>query len=162
MASDIEITIDQSDAQWVASVFGTKRLLQVIKDGMVQGLLIVHQDLPPYPPEAQSIQYASRISTHKQYVIHRAPYRRTGTLGKSITERAEIVGDHVEGRIGTNVSVQTVSSGYASYVIGGEGEQAWMNVGRWWRLGDEAQKHTDAISGAIGDAIIDFIKNGGA
>lgn len=76
----------------------------------------VHATVPPYPaPPAGS------------------NYRRTGTLGRSITTEARPLGSDVVGSIGTPVV-------YAPWVIssektaGGRGPQAGMHRGRWWTL----------------------------
>ena len=72
-------------------------------------------------------------------------YRRTGTLGRSLTSFAHGDSIHsvkriaggVEGRWGTNVK-------YAPYVID-QNSQAWMHKGRWWTLQGEAKRMTPQV-----------------
>lgn len=84
---------------------------------MRQAITYVHSQVPGYPaPPATST------------------YRRTGTLGRSVTSfsatgalsRVESVGSGVVGYVGTNID-------YAGYVIDEE-RQAYMHRGRWWTL----------------------------
>jgi hypothetical protein len=74
-----------------------------------KAVLYVHSTVPPYPaPPATST------------------YRRTGTLGRTITTEVRSLGVDVVGVIGT----KTI---YAPWVID-EKRQAWMHKGRWWTL----------------------------
>jgi len=60
------------------------------------------------------------------------PYRRTGTLQRTITTESTLQGDTVIGRIGTALE-------YAPYVIGDDSQQAPIHQGRWWQLADEVK-----------------------
>lgn len=93
-------------------------------------LLYVHSQMPPYPsPSATS------------------RYRRTGTLGRTITtfgsasgpalSRVEGSGSHVIGYVGSSLS-------YAPYVIDAS-SQAFMHRGRWWTLQSVVEKSRDGI-----------------
>jgi hypothetical protein len=77
---------------------------------MRKAVLYAHSQVPSYPaPPAGST------------------YRRTGTLGRSLTTSVKsLSGNEVAGYLGT----KTV---YAPYVID-EKRQAWMHRGRWWTL----------------------------
>lgn len=93
---------------------------------MRKALFHVQASVPGYPPQ--------RPTT----------YRRTGTLGRSLTigglyNLVEIkpIGHGVQGRIGTRVE-------YAKYVIG-EDTQAWMHRGYWWDMGTVKQRAKDGI-----------------
>lgn len=95
-----------------------------------QALFYVHSQVPPYPDAPATSRY-----------------RRTGTLGRSITtmgsasgpalSRVEGSGSHVIGYIGSAVS-------YAPYVID-EGRQAFMHRGRWWTLQQVVSKSREGI-----------------
>jgi hypothetical protein len=164
--ADIQITIDPEGMQWIQTTFGMRKLLSVIKSGMNVGLLKVWEQIPEYP-EPRQFQNVPRSSSLYSAGSHKvagqkgrywaSSYKRTGTLGRSISTKSEIIGDNVQGMIGTSVSKQTAASGYASYVIGDDGEQAWMHVGRWWQLSKVVAEHADDISQAINDAISNFI-----
>lgn len=83
---------------------------RVLQEGMEQGVLYVHQSMPPYPP--------ARIDSR---------YRRTGSLGRSMTTEVRTMGATVTGIVGSAMP-------YAPLVIGTE--QAGMHRRRWWRLVD--------------------------
>ncbi len=88
-------------------------------DATKEAVLYAQSQIPPYPPPPPD-----------------SSYRRTGTLGRSITAfsgghpqsltRVDVTPFGSIGIIGTNVS-------YAGYVID-EHEQAYMHRGRWWTL----------------------------
>jgi hypothetical protein len=99
-----------------------------------QAVLYVHSQLPPYPAPPPN-----------------STYRRTGTLGRTITTEVRSLGNDVVGAIGTN----TV---YAPWVIsdkpvGSRGPQAWMHVGRWWTLQQVVRDAKDAIMDIYRDAL---------
>lgn len=99
-----------------------------------KAVLYVHSTVPPYPaPPAAST------------------YRRTGTMGRSITTEVRSLGSQVVGVIGTNVI-------YAPWVIsdesaGGAGPQAFMHKGRWWTLQGVVSKARDNIVKIYEDAV---------
>lgn len=165
-APDVEITVDDSQVRELCQRMGESNMLKVMSRGVQRGLNTVHEKLPEYPSprvftqmtrkQASSRHLWSRGAVKVAGVRGRywvSTYRRTGTLGKSITTKVQTQGDSVIGRIGTNVSRQTASSGYAEYVIGMPDEQAWMHQGRWWSLGQEVEKNSDDVSNAVGDEI---------
>lgn len=85
---------------------------------------------------------------HSQVPDYPAPppgstYRRTGTLGRSITTRVEKLGRNWAGYIGTNVV-------YAPWVIssskvGSRGPQARVHIGRWFTLQQLVKSSGEAI-----------------
>jgi hypothetical protein len=89
--------------------------------GMEKAILAGQGGIPPYPPKPPT-----------------STYRRTGTLGRSLTTwhsrdanalaRVEEHMNSVVGYIGTRVV-------YAPYVID-RYRQAWMHRGRWYKLQD--------------------------
>lgn len=102
-------------------------------------------------PKAQQTMKKSVLYVHSQVPGYPAPpagstYRRTGTLGRSVTtlaggnvhalSRIE-GGPPVRGIVGTRL-------GYAGYVID-RLRQAWMHKGRWWTLQDVVQKSSGGI-----------------
>jgi hypothetical protein len=82
----------------------------------------VYSKVPSYPPPPPD-----------------SDYRRTGTLGRSITTDVRSVGSSVAGVIGTDIV-------YAPYVIS-ETDQAWMHRGRWWTLQEHVRGLRDIIVG---------------
>lgn len=105
---------------------------------MKRAVLYVHSQTPPYPPPPPGSRY-----------------RRTGTLGRTITamgsasgpalSRVETAGGTVVGYVGSSVK-------YAGYVIDEE-NQAWMHKGRWWTLQSVVAKSRDGIRRIFDDAI---------
>lgn len=156
--SDIQITIDNQASRFLRDEFGPARFHETVKRGMERGMLRVQQQIPEYPPPRTYTQVsrgsalwskgARKVSGQKGR-WWASSYRRTGTLGRSITTKVEDSGAGVKGVIGTNVSVKTESSGYAQYVIGMPEEQAWFHRDRWWNLAKEVEKHVDDIVNAI-------------
>lgn len=88
---------------------------------MNKAVLYVHGQVPPYPSPPPT-----------------STYRRTGTLGRSISTRvASLSGNEVAGYIGT-------ATVYAPYVID-EDRQAWMHRGRWWTLQQVVLNAADGV-----------------
>lgn len=111
--ADFTVTLTGLDE--VLKRLDEKKIRRAAEDGMAKGMLYVHSTVPPYPaPPAMS------------------SYRRTGTLGRSITTETRAKGGDIEGVIGTNID-------YAPYVIS-ETEQARVHKGRWWTLHDVVRK----------------------
>ena len=99
---------------------------QWAKPIMDKAVLFVHSQVPAYPAPPSTSRY-----------------RRTGTLGRTITTEVKSLGNDIAGSIGT----KTV---YAPYVIstekvGGRGPQAWMHKGRWWLLQDVVMGQADKV-----------------
>jgi len=81
-------------------------------------------------------------------------YRRTGTLGRSITGKVESITKEVRGLVGSRVV-------YAPNVIGDK--QAPIHAGRWVKLVDVAVSQIPQIESFFEDAtkeIAEFLKNG--
>ena len=99
-------------------------------DTMQKTILYVQGKLPPYPPPPTG-----------------STYRRTGTLGRSITSlfgqhpdalsKIQPFGGGVHGIIGTQLK-------YAPFVID-EDRQAGVHRGRWWTLQQAVRNQTQAI-----------------
>lgn len=92
-----------------------------------EALGYVHSTVPGYPPPPP-------LST----------YRRTGTLGRSITTEVKSIGRQVVGAIGTNLV-------YSPWVISkeelldGRGPQAEVHEGRWWTLQGVVERAKDEV-----------------
>jgi hypothetical protein len=83
---------------------------------MDKAMQYIHSKVPPYPAPPPMSRYT-----------------RTGSLGRSITTKVEMVGSHdVIGKIGSNIV-------YAPFVIGHE-KQASVHKGRWYTLFDVVDK----------------------
>jgi len=123
--------------------------LDAAEPAMEQALLYLHGKIPQYPDKPQPGE-ASKWWTPKQrrwfWWAFKAgkiqvPYRRTGTLGRQITEQVTRSADGVEGEIGTNTP-------YAPWVIGPDEPgrvfaglnnsnpmfQAGVHRKRWWQF----------------------------
>ena len=116
---------------------------KVVNQSMLQTVLYVQGKLPPYPPPPAN-----------------STYRRTGTLGRSVTSlkgahpnalsEVKSLGSEVHGIIGTNLK-------YAPYVID-QDKQAGVHSGRWWTLQGEFTKLRDSIVGFFQKQIDAFVK----
>lgn len=154
------IDIDEAALNEVIENLGAAFTAMVFRRGMDRGLAAIHERLPPYPTPRTFTQVGagSRLKSKGSRRVAgdnskwwASTYKRTGTLGKSITTRTEERGSDLVGRIGTNVTVKTGSSGYAQFVIGNP--QAWMHAGRWWQLEVETGKHLGLVSDSINNEI---------
>ncbi len=128
----------QNGAEAVDAKFAKlQHLDNELKPAMQKGLLYVHSTVPGYPgPPAGST------------------YRRTGTLGRSITtmgsasgpalSRVEGSGSKVIGYIGSSVK-------YAPYVIGRDTQARWMRY--WWTLQDVVEKAKPGVIRILDDAV---------
>jgi hypothetical protein len=136
--------------------------LRAGKAAMQEALLTLRDAIPEYPdpPDRSAAGYVSPLVTLRQRrwffaavkkgQIHgwewvkdehgghpEGQYRRTGTLGRQITEEVRVSADGIEGEIGT-------ATPYAPWVIGPDfpGEdihgttmyQARIHEGRWWQF----------------------------
>lgn len=112
-------------------------LKRALTAGMEKGVLYVHQSVPPYPPAPAGSRY-----------------RRTGSLGRTVTAMA----GQVQGAIGR---VQPIAGGvqglvgsalpYAPPVIGEA--QAGMHRGRWWRLVDVVKQALPGVKRELEKAV---------
>jgi hypothetical protein len=121
--------------------------LEVAEPAMRDALLYLHGRIPEYPrpPEPGT---ASKFWTDKQrrwfwWQVSEGntalfDYRRTGTLGRRITEKVKRTLIGVEGELGMNTP-------YARQVIG-RGTQAVVHRGRWWIFEDVIDENA---SGAL-------------
>lgn len=117
---------------------------------MEASLLVLHENVPPYPQRPQE-----------------SSYRRTGTLGRTLgssmsggkLDQPDIfevfaLGTSVEGRFGTALE-------YAPYVIG-DGTQA-EHMGHWWTISAIAQRATAKITRLwqlLGEKMAAFLERG--
>ena len=117
------------------------KLRKFMRTGMEQSLLVLHENVPPYPPAPATSSYI-----------------RTGMLGHSLG--SGIAGGKVGtptvysirsndaqtvGQFGTNLS-------YAKYVIDPD-RQAYMHKGRWWTT-DTIKSNAEAKIAKIWDTFI--------
>lgn len=144
--------------------------LDAAEPALIQTLLYLHGRLPSYPPKP-ALGTASNFWTPKQqrwfwWAVKRGgvpgmrwveeedgghvegEYRRTGTLGRRITEETTRDADGVTGELGMNTP-------YAPWVVGPpesdpvsvDGQQMYqarVHEGRWWRFGDVVEENLDA------------------
>ncbi len=112
-----------------------------------------------FPSEAQSVMNEAILYVHSTVPAYPAPpsgshYRRTGTLGRSITTDVRPLGGDVVGVIGSNVI-------YAPYVIDAN-RQAHMHAGRWWTLQAVIKKALPQVMQSASRRLAQFFTNGGA
>jgi len=133
-------------------------------DAMRDALLYLHGRIPQYPPPPEP-GTASRFWTDRQRrwfwwrvgqlqgaaQAQMFDYRRTGTLGRRITETVRKEQNGVEGELGMNTP-------YARYVIGRE-DQAPVHQGRWWVFEDVIDEH---IGGSFDEFSETFFEEFGA
>lgn len=128
-----------------------EKVKQGTKVAMDASLLVLWQNVPPYPNKPED-----------------SNYDRTGTLGRTlgsgegggqsalnptIYEVREMGEANYEGHFGTDLN-------YAPSVIGDE-DQAWMHRGRWWQMHDireKAQERIEKIFQMLGDKVKSFIE----
>ena len=123
-----------------------------MREAMGATLLVMWENVPPYPPEPET-----------------SDYTRTGTLGRTLGAgvtggkaggKPEIyetksIGGGVEGRFGTRLN-------YAPYVIG-DGTQA-KHMAHWWTLSVAVEKAQDKITrvwNALGRAMAKWMEGQG-
>ncbi len=102
--------------------------------------------------------YLSKFKTMKQqrFVMGlgkqgKIPYKRTGTLGKSITGEAQNASANgVDIVIGTNRA-------YAKYVIGSPPQQSHYHMGNWTPLATDMQNNITTIANAFSKAALQEI-----
>lgn len=112
---------------------------QFVAPTMEEAAHYVLSQVPDYPPQQHKKQpfVSARQRRYVMAAIKRGdistPYRRTGTLGRSITTEVRTIGGSVQGVIGTNTT-------YAPWVISDEetpdgiGPQSHYHEGNWWTL----------------------------
>ena len=79
------------------------------------------------------------------------PYRRTGTLGKSITSVVEKQTGRILMKIGTSVP-------YASLIIGSKDIQALYHQGTWTPLEDDIRRDLPEIMGTFERSLFEVLK----
>ena len=109
MPEPVVVTVEGLDA--LLKKFGTanKIVNAEIKKAMTKAVYFLQSKVAVYPPPPP-------MST----------YRRTGTLGRSITSEVKGIGGEIRGIVGTNIP-------YAPYVLSAA-KQAAVHVGRWKTL----------------------------
>jgi len=90
----------------------------------------------------------------QQYPAKRpeSSYRRTGTLGKTITSEVKSVGNDTVGTIGTDLVYAPWVIGHK--VVGGRGPQARIHQGTWKTL----KAHLDARRGEIRELFKEMVR----
>lgn len=119
MADDITVTIEGLDRLLKQFNKAPKLVGKALERAMQKAVHHLHGKVAVYPPPPPS-----------------STYRRTGTLGRSITTEVKGVGKDMLGIVGTAIP-------YATYVIGPK--QAWMHRGRWKTM----MKHVEEQMGKI-------------
>lgn len=79
------------------------------------------------------------------------PYRRTGTLGKSITSRVQRDPNAILIYIGTKVP-------YAALVIGSQAEQAPYHRGTWTPLRADIERGIDGVANVIRVSLVEYLR----
>ena len=113
---------------------------QAGKIAMDATMLYLHGQIPGYPSPPAPGSFAFVSDRQRRYFFAalregriQIPYRRTGTLGRSITTDVDVSGDEIVGEIGTGLD-------YAPWAVGPDypgidGQyQAHIHEGRWWQF----------------------------
>jgi len=129
--------------------------LDAAEPAMDQALVYLHGRVPEYPPKPQPGQ-ASKWWTPKQrryfwwalkQGLIQVPYKRTGLLGRRITEQVTRQAGQVLGEIGMNTPYGPEVVGPPQddpVTINGEPRyQARIHEGRWWRFHDVMDENLD-------------------
>jgi len=126
-----------------------KQVDDILRIATDKAVKYAHEQIPPYPgASGEPYPFKSR----RQYLFvllsilegsMRVPYRRSGTLGRTITDKVQKVGRDWVGTVGTD----TV---YAPWVIsveevGSRGPQSQYHKGTWWTLQEVIKKAKDGI-----------------
>jgi hypothetical protein len=118
----VEIKITGLDKIYLLFADMPNKMRKFLRTGMEQSLLVLHENVPPYPPNPVSSKYI-----------------RTGMLGKSLgsSEAGGKVDTPTVYSVKSN-DVQTIGQfgtqlSYAKYVIDPD-RQAYMHKGRWWTM----------------------------
>ena len=126
-----------------------------LQKAMKTGVLYIHQQVPPYPPQGGAKGQGFKTAKQRRWFFWAlrtgqitVPYRRTMTLGRSITtfkgkgslSEVKPINEGVRGVIGTAIP-------YAQYVVGPQ--QAEVHRGKWWLLLDEVKKHLGKVTDII-------------
>jgi len=131
--------------------------LTAAEPAMRDALIYLHGRIPAYPSNPAP-GTASKFWTAKQrrwfwWQVRKLGntalfnYRRTGTLGRKITERVTRSTTEVEGELGMNTP-------YASMVIG-RGTQAPMHQGHWWVFEDVIDANAPGALDEFADTFLD-------
>jgi len=114
---------------------------------MTQATALVQREAARYPaPSRRPMRFVS--DKQRRYVMMlvsqgRVPYRRTGTLGRTLTSQVKSIGNDIIGTVGTNIVYAPWVIGHES--VGGRGPQARYHRGTWKTL----KMHLDAKRGEI-------------
>ena len=116
---NVTITVEGLDA--LLKKFGTanKVVNAEIKKAMTKAVYFLQSKVAVYPPPPPT-----------------STYRRTGTLGRSITSEVKGIGGEIHGIVGTAIP-------YAPYVIGPK--QAAFHKGRWKQMAEHAKEQAGKI-----------------
>ena len=85
-------------------------------------------------------------------------YRRSGTLGRSYTDKVEQIGNTVVGKIGTAIvySPWVVSSKHVPAL--GTGPQSWFHKDRWYTLQDVVLQNTRQIVAIFKSGLTELLR----
>ncbi len=98
-----------------------------IKKATRKAVLYIHSQVPPYPPP-----------------LPNSDYRRTGTLGRSITTEVRDIGSQTVGLIGS--AVIYAPDVISAKKVGKRGPQKRIHKGRWYTLQGVVKKaHKDVL-----------------
>ena len=133
---------------------------------MKRGILTVHQSIPPYPTRSDRRMVFVSAKQRRWFFwalksgLITVPYRRTNTLGRSITtfkgsegalSEARSSGANIVGVIGTAIP-------YAQYVVGDADKQARIHKGYWWQLLENIKKNVPKVTAVIQAEVDRMIK----
>lgn len=108
----------------------------VMQEAAKAGLLIIHESVPPYPPQKQGSKYVRTGLLGRSMGVGQSG----GQVGQPDIYLVKKVGEgSYEGEFGSNVE-------YAPKVIGEQSQEAFFKERGWWTTKTIAQKATAKIN----------------
>jgi hypothetical protein len=166
-------TIDTSQLVKLATVFSVDTRKKILAAAGKRMGVAAESVVPQYPkPSGKSLPkiylrtsakdgslfysaFESQAQQGKVFALLKAgniPYRRTGTLGRSITSAiSNLTGSSVTVKIGTTIA-------YAERVIGDDSQQSAYHKGHWWQLHAIMADNTATIEQEGQQALADGIE----
>ena len=139
-----EMTIEIKGLDQLIRRFGQRsHVLKPIVKALDKSVKVVQARLAKYPRRPTNIRVPFVSQRQRVWFFAalrsgeiQVPYRRTGTLGRSITTQVD--SKALEGRVGTKLS-------YAPYVLGDATQARWM--GHWHTFREVAKEKLPDIQG---------------
>ncbi|MGQ9491727.1 MAG: hypothetical protein ACUVS6_13725 [Anaerolineae bacterium] len=138
----MDMAIEVKGIEQLTAKLGRLAAFNLLRPAMHDSLNTLWGDLAQYPRPPERGAFTGFKSDKQRRWFFAAlrqgliqvPYVRTGTLGRSWTQRIDLTADGMVGRVGTNIA-------YAPFVQDRE-RQAEIHRGRWQTVQDVLHKRT--------------------